>query len=215
MKIILLICFAIAFLIILASYIWRLFSRRASLPCPAYLSFLVERDNPFTKTNRAKTIIEHLNISPGMKILDAGCGPGRLTIPMAKKTGTNGQITALDIQEKMLSKTKNKADLENLKNINYLRANLGDNKLQKNYFDRAILVTVLGEIPNKEKALQEIYDSLKPDGILSITEVIFDPHFLFQKKVITLAEKIGFQKINIFGNKIAYTILFSKQKSGN
>jgi len=40
-----------------------------------------------------------------------------------------------------------------------------------------VLVTVLGEVPDREAALREIFDALKPGGILSVTEIIFDPHF--------------------------------------
>ena len=63
---------------ILVFFLWRLHSRRHSLPCPVWLRWMVELDNPFTKTSRAAVIIGQLGLRPGMKILDAGCGPGRV-----------------------------------------------------------------------------------------------------------------------------------------
>lgn len=42
--------------IALVAVLWRLASRRRSLPCPVWLRWLVELDNPFTKTNRAPLI---------------------------------------------------------------------------------------------------------------------------------------------------------------
>jgi hypothetical protein len=39
--------------IVLIAVIWRLTSRQQSLPCPVLLLWLVEIDNPFTKTNRS------------------------------------------------------------------------------------------------------------------------------------------------------------------
>src|SRR6266446_7715472 len=39
--------------IALVAIIWRVASRGCSVPCPASLSWLVELDNPFTRTNRA------------------------------------------------------------------------------------------------------------------------------------------------------------------
>lgn len=50
----------LAGLTVLIFIAWRLASRRQSLPCPVRLRWLVELDNPFTKTNRAAFIIEHL-----------------------------------------------------------------------------------------------------------------------------------------------------------
>ena len=77
---------------------WRLASRRQHLPCPVWLRWLVELDNPFTQTNRATFIVETLALSSGMTVLDAGCGPGRLTVPLAQGVGPTGRVVALDIQ---------------------------------------------------------------------------------------------------------------------
>ena len=60
---------------------WRYISERVTLPCPPWLAFLVELDNPLFRNNRAATIIAGLDVKPGMRVLDVGCGPGRLTIP--------------------------------------------------------------------------------------------------------------------------------------
>jgi len=54
--------------------VWRFASRRRAIPCPVWLRWLVELDNPFTATNRAAVIIEHLDLRPGMTVLDIGSG---------------------------------------------------------------------------------------------------------------------------------------------
>ena len=126
--------------------IWRVASRRRSAPCPVWLSWLVELDNPFTKTNRAAVIVERLDLQPGMSVLDGGCGPGRLAIPTARQVGPQGEVVAMDIQAGMLQRAKEKARAANLTNIRFLEAGLGEGKLARNQFDRSLLVTVLGEI---------------------------------------------------------------------
>jgi 2-polyprenyl-3-methyl-5-hydroxy-6-metoxy-1,4-benzoquinol methylase len=176
---------------ILLFLLWRVLSRKWIIPCPAWLGWLVELDNPFTKMNRASFIIEKMDLLSAMKVLDAGCGPGRLTIPIAKKIGPKGMVTALDIQAKMLQRTQEKAKAENL-SIHYLQIKLGDGMLKHNQYDRACLVTVLGEIPNREEGLREIFQALKPGGILAISEVIFDPHFVRKSTVTKLAKECGF-----------------------
>ncbi len=77
---------------------------RASIPCPAWLSWLVERDNPFFRNNRADVIIEHLALQPGMKVLDFGCGPAGYD-SACKKGWSRWRGTALDIQPGMLKKS--------------------------------------------------------------------------------------------------------------
>jgi ubiquinone/menaquinone biosynthesis C-methylase UbiE len=194
----------------LVAILWRVASRGRSVPCPASLSWLVELDNPFTKTNRAATIVERLDVRPGMAVLDLGCGPGRLTIPIARKIGPAGEVVAMDIQSGMLQRAREKARAANLTNIQFLQAGAGEGKMGRNRFDRSLLVTVLGEIPDRETALREIFDALKPGGRLSVTEIIFDPHFQSRQTVARLARSAGFRETAFHGNRIAFTLNFEK-----
>ncbi|GIK36877.1 MAG: fibrillarin-like rRNA methylase [Chloroflexota bacterium] len=194
----------------LIALVWRFFSRRSSIPCPTWLSWLVELDNPFFKNYSATTIIQHLALEPGMKVLDCGCGPGRLTIPVAKEIGPAGQVTAFDIQPGMLQRVRDKAQAEQLDNIQFVQGGAGEGKLGRNHYDRALLVTVLGEIPGQKAALAEIFESLKPGGILSVTEVIADPHFQRRDSVTKAANAVGFVERDFFGHSLSYTINFGK-----
>lgn len=179
-------------------------------PCPTWLSWMIEMDNPFCPVHKAANIVKNADVQAGMRVLDAGCGPGRITIPLARKVGPQGHVTALDIQAGMLARVKEKAEAADLTNITFLQAGLGEKKLKPNTFDRIFLVTVLGEIPNQEAALKEILSALKPNGTLSITEIIFDPHFQRRSSVRQLATQIGFQEKQSFGNFFAYTLTFTK-----
>jgi len=192
--------------IVAIAFIWRF----TSLPCPAWLGWLVEMDNPFFKNSSTQAIIQHLNLQPGMRVLDYGCGPGRLTIPIAKQIGPAGEVMALDIQSDMLKRVRRKAQLENLGNIQFMLKGAGESKLDNERFDRVLLVTVLGEIPEQCIALKKIFASLKPGGFLSITEIIADPHFQSRKNVTQVANSVGFVEKDFFGNRLTFTINFEK-----
>ena len=194
----------------LAVAAWLVVSRRRSLPCPVWLRWMVELDNPFTKTNRAHVIVEHLRVAPGMYVLDIGCGPGRLTVPLAKAVGESGCVVAIDVQEGMIERAQQKADAAKLANIRFVHAAIGPGTLERGRGDRAVLVTVLGEIPDRQAALTEIFAGLKPGGILSVTEVVFDPHFQRQATVLQLASTAGFRHKALFGNRLAYTMHLEK-----
>lgn len=194
---------------------WRLASQRQRLPCPVWLRWLVELDNPFTRMNRAAEIVATLDLTPGMAVLDAGCGPGRLTVPLARGVGSTGRVLALDLQPGMLARARAKTEAAGLSNVDFLEAALGDGRLPTNGFDRAVLVTVLGEIPNREAALAELYRALKPGGLLAVVEVIFDPHFQPRGTVTRLATAAGFSERACFGHRLAYILQFVKPDSGD
>ena len=200
----------LAGLILLIWIIWRLVSRRRSLPCPPWLSWLLELNNPFAEGNSARVVIRHLDLCSGMKVLDVGCGPGRLTVPIAEKIGPQGMVTAVDIQPGMLRRAREKAQKAGLNNIRFLETGAGAGKLEKGRYDRAVLVTVLGEIPDREAALREIFGALKPGGMLAVTEIFADPHFQTRSKVIRLANQIGFREKDFFGNRFAFTLTLEK-----
>lgn len=193
-------------------FAWRLASRRRSLPCPAWLGALVERDNPFARTNRAAEIIGLLDVRPGMAVLDAGCGPGRLTVPLARAVGPEGSVTAVDLQSAMLARAEEKTRAAGLGNVRFAQCALESCPLGEGEFHRAVLVTVLGEIPDKAAALGALFRALRPGGVLSVTEVVLDPHFQGRGAVTRLALDVGFSPPRFFGNRLAYTLHFHKPK---
>jgi len=190
--------------------VWRLASRRSELPCPSWLGWMVEMDNPFTRVNRAAVILGHLDLCPGMPVLDLGCGPGRLTIPAAKQVGPTGHVIAIDVQPEMLARVEAKARAAGLGNIRFMSAAAGKGEIGPLMADRALMVTVLGEIPDREAALRDVRDALAPEGILSVTELIFDPHFQPHGTVRALAAAAGFRETAVFGHRLAYTLHFRK-----
>lgn len=183
--------------------IWRRQDRH--LPCPSSLSFLLE--NPFMdRVAGAELLLDRAGIAAGMRVLDVGCGPGRITLPAARRVGPNGEVVALDIQESMLQRVRKKLDAQNVANVCLLHTGIGEGKTEPQSFDRAFLVTVLGEIPDKAAALREIYGALKPGGLLSITEVLPDPDFQTPGAVQELARETGFEAREKMGGFPAFTM---------
>jgi predicted methyltransferase len=69
---------------------------------------------------------------------------------------------------------------------------------------------VLGEIPDREAALRQCYEALKPGGKLSITEIFPDPHFQSRATVKQLSEAAGFWLTAIHGPWNFFTANFTK-----
>jgi len=184
--------------------------RRRSLPCPDWLVPLLE--NPYmNQVAGSELLLDRAGVEEGMAVLDVGCGPGRVAIPAAGRVGSSGRVVALDVQEGMLRRLEERIAELGIGNVEPVHAGAGEGAITENTFDRALLVTVLGEIPRREEALREIYESLKPGAILSITEVIPGPHYQRQATVRVLTETTGFLVEDIFGGFPAYTMIVRRR----
>lgn len=207
---ILFITFILIIAIILFSLAWRYSSRRRSLPCPVWMKWMLDPPSFKGISSRTKKTIEHLQVSPGMSVLDAGCGPGRLSIPLAERIAPNGVVTAMDIQEKMLDEVRKRSEKKVISNIRYLQGGIGEGKLEHNSFDRIVMITVLGEIPERETAMKELYNALKSGGKILIEETIRDPHFQRASVVREYAKKVGLIEVGHFGSRFNYIIIFER-----
>ncbi len=192
------------------AFAWRYGSRLARFPCPAWLAWTVERDNPFGNATRSEQLIKAAGLRPGMHVLDAGCGPGRVTVPAAQAVLPGGDVVALDVQTGMLRRVQSKVAAAQLTNVQFLQAKVGSGKLEADRFDRAFLITVLGEIPDRRAALSEIFKALKPGGLLTVGEVAFDPHFQPRGTVAKLGVSVGFREGAFAGVWYSYSLNLEK-----
>jgi ubiquinone/menaquinone biosynthesis C-methylase UbiE len=154
--------------------------------------------------------LKRLSLNPGMRVLDIGCGPGRLTARIAKEVGPTGDVVGIDVDPRTLRLAEKHAHASGLKNVHFVLAGVGEGKLGQSRFDRAVLVAVLGEIIDRNSAMAEIFQALKPGGLLSATEVAVDPHRQSTKEIRRLAEGTGFVEQALFGNRLLLTINFVK-----
>jgi len=211
MNTLLILILAALLFVTVAGMVWRFATRRYALPCPPWLDFFLE--NPIALSEAEKQIAR-AELKPGMNVLDVGCGTGRLTIPAAKRVGADGGVVALDLQQEMLQKVELRARENGLMNVQFMLVGVGQGAFQEqDAYDCAFLTTVLGEIVDQRRALQEIYRALKSGGILSITEVMVDPHYQSRKTVLRLARNAGFELFREFGNALSFTMNFMKRKT--
>ncbi|MBI1320870.1 MAG: methyltransferase domain-containing protein [Candidatus Hydrogenedens sp.] len=175
-----------------AGFVWRYVSASHLAPCPTQFTWMLE--NPYVKrVAGAGMLLDRLGFEPGMTLLDVGCGPGRVTLPAALIAGAEGKVIALDLQEAMLDMVRERARKLELDNIEFLNKPMSEDALPEACCDRAVIVAVLGEIPDKAAAMRGIYRALRPGGRLCVCEILPDPHYQTRQRVLDLAEAAGFK----------------------
>ncbi len=104
------------------------------------------------------------------RVLEPGCGTGRLTEVLADRVGPQGRIAALDISPKMVEAARNR--LAGRKNVEVHLSALETFPLETESFDLVICHQVFPHFQDKEKVLRLISTTLKREGKLVVFHFI-------------------------------------------
>ncbi len=148
-----------------------------------------------------------------MSILELGPGPGTFTIEAAKHTSTEGYVAAIDIQPSMVLRLRNRLRKESIINVEPIVGSALNLPLKDRVFDRIFMLAVFGELPDKEKALNEANRVLKDRGLLAVREFSPDPNRPRRKTVINWCSKTGFKLVKEYGGFLHYLLMFEKAEN--
>jgi ubiquinone/menaquinone biosynthesis C-methylase UbiE len=155
----------------LAAALWW---RKNPSACPYGQRFWVEAPHPFITRDRLRSV---LRPQPGERLLELGVGTGYYSGELAEWIAPDGTLELFDLQQKFLDHTIEAATQRGLTNLVPTQGDATQLPYEDASLDAVILTAVLGEIPDRAAALQEIHRVLKPTGRLVVGELFGDPHF--------------------------------------
>jgi ubiquinone/menaquinone biosynthesis C-methylase UbiE len=201
----------IPILFVVLNTILRIVRHFYKFPIPEFLASVI--DNPLRRRFQPpdETAIRH-GIEPGMTVLEVGPGNGRYTLAAARRVGEKGKLVTIDIEPKMIERVERLALVENVKNIEARVADVYHLPFDDGTFDVIYMITVIGEIPDPDKAMKEFYRVLSAMGSLVFSELLPDPDYPLAETLIRKAESAGFQLRDKIGNFFYYTLIFEKRR---
>lgn len=128
-------------------------------------------------------MIRAAGLRKGMRVLEPGCGTGRLTRILSDVVGPSGNVVAIDSSAEMAASCSGR--VRNKKNVRVVRAALEDYPLPRNSFDVALCHNVFPQFDDKLRAAQVLADLLAESGKLIIY------HFLNFEQINDPARKIS------------------------
>ena len=205
------------FLIILGSFffivfvILRIIRRYYKFPIPGFMTRLI--DNPIRRKfiQKPETVAERMRLKPGMLIIEIGPGKGSYTKALAKNILPDGKVYALDIQESIIIRLKKRIEKEGITNIIPKIDDAYNLSFEDESVDRVLMIACLPEIPDPIRVLKELKRVLKPDGLISLSEMLPDPDYPRRKTEKKWAEEAGFDLDEQFGNWFIYQLNFKKK----
>jgi ubiquinone/menaquinone biosynthesis C-methylase UbiE len=177
----------------LAAALWW---RKNPSACPYGQRFWVEAPHPFITRDRLREV---LRPQPGERLLELGVGTGYYSCELAEWIAPDGTLELFDLQQKFLDHTIQAATDRGLTNLVPTQGDATNLPYEDASIDGVILTVVLGEIPDRAAALQEIHRVLKPTGRLVVGELFGDPHFTSRGSLEQLGADAGLNLVEVSG----------------
>ncbi|MCK9566305.1 MAG: methyltransferase domain-containing protein [Methanothrix sp.] len=138
----------------------------------AYVHGYHPREN--TRLEDQATTLEELlhsdtHFPPGCRILEAGCGVGAQTVPLARNS-PQAMITAVDISEASAAQARRRVAAAGLTNVRVLQGDIFNLPFQPGSFDHLFLCFVLEHLSRPVEALRILKDFIKPGGTITAIE---------------------------------------------
>ncbi len=123
--------------------------------------------------------MKRLNLAPGHKVLDLGCGIGGATFPIAEIIGPTGLAAGVDISAAMLEAARKRAG--DRAGIEFHLGNATSIPFPDKFFDSARCERVFLYLPDRLAAIHEMKRVVKPGGRICLVDTDLDSTAIYSK----------------------------------
>lgn len=125
-----------------------------------------ERFAPFTRR-----LLKRAGIKQGMRVLDAGCGPGDVSFLVSELVGSDGSVVAIERDRDAVATAQARATEAKTANVDFIQGDFRDIELDGRPFDALVGRLVLMYQSDPTAAVSAAARHLRPGGVAAFAEM--------------------------------------------
>jgi len=129
----------------------------------------------------SERFLDRIGAGAGMRVLDAGCGPGLMSLALRDRVGAAGSVLAVDVSARWEETFNLELSERGFDNVEFRRSRLEELELEEKSFDLVFSRWVLSFLPDAEDVVARLARLLKPGGVLAIQDYNHEGLSLFPR----------------------------------
>ena len=115
----------------------------------------------------------HLELAPGLSVLDCGCGTGDMLALMSGLTAP-GEACGGDLSDAMLQEAQRRAAAAGAQHLRFQSMDVQALPFPDGRYDRVLATQLLVHVPDPRRALHELCRVTAPNGLVAIADTDWD-----------------------------------------
>jgi ubiquinone/menaquinone biosynthesis C-methylase UbiE len=116
-----------------------------------------------------EALLDRAGVSPGMKVVDVGCGGGAVSFEIAARVGPRGSVLGLDLNREYLDLARQAAMKRGVTNVEF-RVQRVEAWNEPESFDVAYSRFLLHHLSDPNDVISRMWNSVRPGGLLVLED---------------------------------------------
>jgi ubiquinone/menaquinone biosynthesis C-methylase UbiE len=139
-----------------------------------------ERLKVIALAHRATTaaLLDRLDLCPGMRCVDIGCGGGDVSFELAGRVGANGHVTGIDMDEVKLALAGETAAERGIANVDFDVGNVNEWN-EPGAYDLVFSRLLLEHLSRPVDMLRRMWEAVAPGGAIAVEDADHEALFCY------------------------------------
>jgi ubiquinone/menaquinone biosynthesis C-methylase UbiE len=164
-----------------------------------------DRVGPNVFSQFGERLVEQITLAPGARVLDVATGKGAVLLPAARRVGSKGHVTGIDLSAEILKEAERVVRAEGLPNVEFRKMDAEHLEFPDHTFDFVTCGFAFFLFPDMEAGLREMYRVCKPGGYVAMTNFNKTPPPFEPGMSILIQQFIDYQVQIVLPPQVAFT----------